>query len=66
MKGENETRLSAQFNTSSLQITHVTMRNDTFCEHITDHNSLFSKGTIKGVLTDTVTWLKELLLTEYT
>ncbi len=35
---------------------------DSFCRHIADHNSPFSKGTIKGVLTDAVVCLKEQLL----
>ena len=35
---------------------------DQFCKHIADHNSPFSKGTIKGVLTDAVVCLKEQLL----
>ena len=35
---------------------------DQFCKHIADHNSPFSKGTIKGVLTDAVGCLKEQLL----
>ncbi len=35
---------------------------DQFCKHIVDHNSPFSKGTIKGVLTDAVACLKEQLL----
>lgn len=35
---------------------------DQFCKHIADHNSPFSKGTIKGVLTDAVACLREQLL----
>ena len=35
---------------------------DQLCQHIAEHNSPFSNGTIKGVLTDTVSCLKELLL----
>ena len=35
---------------------------DTFCKHIADHHSPFSKGTIKGVLTDAVACLREQLL----
>lgn len=35
---------------------------DAFCKHIADHHSPFSKGTIKGVLTDAVACLREQLL----
>ena len=35
---------------------------DQFCKHIADHNSPFSKGTIKGILTDAVACLREQLL----
>lgn len=35
---------------------------DDFCKHISDHNSPFSKGTIKGILTDAVACLREQLL----
>ena len=35
---------------------------DDFCKHIADHNSPFSKGTIKGVLTDAVHCLREQML----
>lgn len=35
---------------------------DNFCKHIANHHSPFSKGTIKGVLTDAVACLKEQLL----
>ncbi len=35
---------------------------DEFCKHITEHHSPFSKGTIKGVLSDAVGCLREQLL----
>ena len=35
---------------------------DDFCQHIADHHSPFSKGTIKGVLTDAVACIREQLL----
>ncbi len=35
---------------------------DKFCQHIADHNSPFSKGTIKGILTDAVSCLREQML----
>ncbi len=35
---------------------------DTFCKHIAEHHSPFSKGTIKGVLSDAVGCLREQLL----
>ena len=35
---------------------------DAFCQHIADHNSPFSKGTIKGILTDAVSCLREQML----
>lgn len=35
---------------------------DDFCQHVADHNSPFSKGTIKGVLTDSVACLREQML----
>ena len=35
---------------------------DAFCKHIADHNSPFSKGTVKGILTDAVACLREQLL----
>lgn len=35
---------------------------DDFCQHIADHNSPFSKGTIKGVLTDAVACIREQML----
>ena len=35
---------------------------DEFCKHIAEHHSPFSKGTIKGVLSDAVGCLREQLL----
>ncbi len=35
---------------------------DKFCQHIADHNSPFSQGTIKGILTDAVSCLREQML----
>ena len=35
---------------------------DNFCKHISEHSSPFSKGTIKGVLTDAVACLREQML----
>ena len=35
---------------------------DAFCQHIADHNSPFSKGTIKGILNDAVSCLREQML----
>ena len=33
-----------------------------FCEHIAEHNSPFSKGTVTGILTDAVNCIREMLL----
>ena len=41
---------------------HESLDFDQFCQHIADHNSPFSKGCIKGVLTDAVACLREQLL----
>ncbi|MBO7120475.1 MAG: DNA-binding protein [Bacteroidaceae bacterium] len=41
---------------------HERLSFDGFCKHIADHNSPFSKGTIKGILTDTVACLREQML----
>ena len=41
---------------------HEILSFDQFCKHIADHNSPFSKGTVKGILTDAVACLKEQLL----
>ncbi len=35
---------------------------DEFVKHIADHNGVFSRGTVKGVVSDTCTCLVELLL----
>ena len=35
---------------------------DALAEHMADHNTPFSKGAIKGILTDMVACIKELLL----
>ena len=41
---------------------HEVLSFDAFCKHIADHNSPFSKGTVKGILTDAVSCLREQLL----
>ena len=41
---------------------HEVLDLDDFCRHIADHNSPFSKGTVKGILTDAVACLREQLL----
>ena len=41
---------------------HEVLDLDDFCKHISDHNSPFSKGTVKGILTDAVSCLREQLL----
>ena len=41
---------------------HDVLSFDEFCEHIADHNSPFSKGCIKGVLTDAVACIREQML----
>ncbi len=41
---------------------HAKLTFDDFCAHIAEHNSPFSKGTIKGILTDAVACLREQLL----
>ncbi|MBP5595528.1 MAG: DNA-binding protein [Pseudobutyrivibrio sp.] len=41
---------------------HESLDLDAFCKHIADHNSPFSKGTVKGILTDAVACLREQLL----
>ena len=41
---------------------HESLTFDDFCQHIADHNSPFSKGTVKGVLTDAVACIREQLL----
>ena len=39
-----------------------TLNLDALAEHMSNHNSPFSKGTIKGLLTDMVNCIKEVLL----
>ena len=41
---------------------HDNLDFDEFVQHVADHNSPFSKGTIKGVLTDAVACIREQLL----
>ena len=41
---------------------HEVLTFDAFCKHIADHHSPFSKGTVKGILTDAVACLREQLL----
>ena len=41
---------------------HEVLDLDAFCKHIADHNSPFSKGTVKGILTDAVACLREMML----
>ena len=41
---------------------HEVLDLDKFCAHIADHNCPFSKGAIKGVLTDAVSCLREQML----
>ena len=40
---------------------HESLTFDDFCKHLADHRA-FSKGTVKGILTDAVMCLKEQLL----
>ena len=42
-----------------------TLTFDKFVKHIASHNGTFSRGAIKGVVSDTVNCLKELLLDGY-
>lgn len=35
---------------------------DAFCQHLADHNSPFSKGSIRGILTDAVACIREQML----
>lgn len=41
---------------------HNKLSFDQFCEHVSEHNSPFSKGTIQGILTDAVSCIREQLL----
>lgn len=38
---------------------------DEFVKHISDHNGVFTRGTVKGVVSDTCTCLVEMLLNGY-
>ena len=49
---------------SALQLTGV-VSIDELAEHITEHNSVYSKGTIVGVLTEMGCCLRELILQGY-
>lgn len=46
------------------QVTHV-MTFDEFVKHIADHNGVFTRGTVKGVVSDTCACLVEMLLNGY-
>ena len=35
---------------------------DEFCQHISEHNSPFSKGVVMGIITDAVSCLREMML----
>ena len=35
---------------------------DEFCQHISEHNSPFSKGVVMGIITDAVSYLREMML----
>lgn len=41
---------------------HEVLDLDKFCQHIAEHNSPFSKGAVKGILTDAVSCLREMML----
>lgn len=41
---------------------YSTISFDEFCEHMANHNTPYSKGTIKGVLTDMTNCIRELIL----
>ena len=41
---------------------HEVLSFDQFCAHVAEHNSPFSKGTIKGVIIDSVHCIREQLL----
>ena len=49
---------------ANLQLTGVVDINE-LADHITDHNSVFSKGTIVGVLTELSVCMRELILQGY-
>ena len=46
------------------QVTKV-MSFDEFVKHIADHNGVFTRGTVKGVVSDTCSCLVEMLLNGY-
>ena len=46
------------------QVTKV-MSFDDFVKHISDHNGVFTRGTVKGVVSDTCSCLVEQLLNGY-
>ena len=46
------------------QVTKV-MTFDEFVKHISDHNGVFTRGTVKGVVSDTCSCLVEMLLNGY-
>jgi len=46
------------------QVTKV-MSFDDFVKHISDHNGVFTRGTVKGVVSDTCSYLVEQLLNGY-
>ena len=49
---------------ASIQLTGV-VSTDELAEHISDHNSVFSRGTIAGILTELSVCIRELLLQGY-
>jgi len=49
---------------ANLQLTGIVNINE-LAEHITDHNSVFSKGTVVGVLTELSECMRELILQGY-
>lgn len=49
---------------AKLQLTGVVSINE-LAEHITDHNSVYSKGTIVGILTELSVCMRELILQGY-
>ena len=58
-KKTEQTYSTKAYGTSQI---HESLDLDAFCKHIADHNSPFSKGTVKGILTDAVSCLREQLL----
>ena len=49
---------------ANLQLTGIVDINE-LAEHITEHNSVFSKGTIVGILTELAVCMRELILQGY-